>query len=90
MEISGEYPKDFRNADSDRLAGSGVCKEKADSTFWRISRVFPDYNAPGIEYGVACGFLTINGVRIPGERVIGHSIKPGWALVPKIYRVVLD
>jgi len=58
---------------------------RANSTFWTISRVFPDYYAPGIEYGYACGFLTINGIEIPGERLIEHSHKPGWLLIPKIY-----
>jgi len=84
MEITGEYATDHRSSQSDETALKSL--NRANSTFWKISRVFPDYNAPGIEYGIATGFLTINGLKIPGERLITHALKPGWVLVPKIYQ----
>merc|ERR1712150_205224 len=94
-EIMSEYQNDTRCFDKNKEEDEETMNSceltaakylnRANSNFWTISRVFPDYYAPGIEYGFATVFLTINGIQIPGERLIEHSHKPGWLLIPKIY-----
>merc|ERR1712226_799892 len=90
-EVCMEYDENERTKESDSIFYSNKqLNDRVNSTFWTISRVFPDWTAPGMDYGFAYGYLTINGVEMDDERSICHCNKPGWVLVPKIYEHQLN
>jgi len=83
------YAEDARTSSDYDLAL--VENEKfINTTFWTISRVVPDAKSPNLDYGIAFGFLTINGKTIPGERMISHCNKPGWLIIPLDEEVDID